>query len=78
MPISPAIALEHHVDSGRRWATVENHPAALEAAFGRNMHAVVLHDAELAGKIFQTLTEPVSAISASLLMHAVSGCHAVA
>src|SRR5205085_11782190 len=30
---------------------------ALEAAFGRNMHAVLLHDAGLAGKIFQTLTE---------------------
>lgn len=30
---------------------------ALEAAFGRNMHAVVLNDAELAGQIFQTLTE---------------------
>jgi hypothetical protein len=30
--------------------------------------------------IFATIlkTEPVSAISASLLMHAVSGCHAVA
>ncbi|HKP04863.1 MAG TPA: chromosome segregation protein SMC [Chthoniobacterales bacterium] len=30
---------------------------ALEAAFGRNMHAVVLHDTELAGKIFRTLTD---------------------
>ncbi|MFZ1217976.1 MAG: chromosome segregation protein SMC [Chthoniobacterales bacterium] len=30
---------------------------ALEAAFGRNMHAVVLHNAELAGEIFRTLTE---------------------
>jgi chromosome segregation protein len=30
---------------------------ALEAAFGRNMHAVVLHDAKLAGEIFRTLTE---------------------
>ncbi len=30
---------------------------ALEAAFGRAMHAVVLHDTALAGEIFQTLTE---------------------
>ena len=30
---------------------------ALEAAFGRAMHAVVLHDTALAAEIFQTLTE---------------------
>ncbi len=30
---------------------------ALEAAFGRAMHAVVLHNTALAGEIFQTLTE---------------------
>jgi chromosome segregation protein len=30
---------------------------ALEAAFGRAMHAVVLHDTTLAAEIFQTLTE---------------------
>ncbi|MEP6937428.1 MAG: chromosome segregation protein SMC, partial [Chthoniobacterales bacterium] len=30
---------------------------ALEAAFGRNMHAVVLQDAELAPEIFRVLTE---------------------
>jgi chromosome segregation protein len=30
---------------------------ALEAAFGRAMHAVVLHNTELAAEIFQTLTE---------------------
>jgi chromosome segregation protein len=31
--------------------------AALEAAFGRNMHAVVLHDPNLAADIFHTLAE---------------------
>ncbi|PZR73765.1 MAG: chromosome segregation protein SMC, partial [Chthoniobacterales bacterium] len=30
---------------------------ALEAAFGRSMHAVVLHNSDLAGEIFRTLTE---------------------
>ena len=30
---------------------------ALEAAFGRAMHAVVLNDTDLAAEIFETLTE---------------------